>query len=50
MSGLGTILEEAGKPEKALEVYRAALAINPQMQSVIEAVKRLETEATGQEL
>jgi tetratricopeptide (TPR) repeat protein len=50
MSGLGTILEEAGKPERALEVYRAALAINPQMQSVIEAVKRLETESTGQEL
>ena len=50
MSGLGTILEEAGKPERALEVYRAALAINPQMQSVIEAVKRLETKSTGQEL
>ena len=50
LSGLGAILEEAGKPEKALEVYRAALAIHPQMEDVIEAVERLETGDTGQEL
>lgn len=50
LSGLGMILEETDKPEKALEVYRAALAIHPQMEGVIEAVKRLETQATGQEL
>ena len=50
LSGLGTILEEAGKPERALEVYKAALAIHPQMEGVIEAVKRLETQETGQEL
>jgi tetratricopeptide (TPR) repeat protein len=50
LSGLGTMLEEAGNPERALEVYKAALDIHPQMQSVIEAVERLETQATGQEL
>jgi Flp pilus assembly protein TadD len=50
LSGLGTILEETEKPEKALEVYRAALAIHPQMEGVIEAVERLEAQATGQEL
>jgi tetratricopeptide (TPR) repeat protein len=50
LSGLGTMLEEAGKPEKALEVYKAALAIHPQMEGVIEAVERLEAQATGQEL
>jgi tetratricopeptide (TPR) repeat protein len=50
MSGLGTILEEAGKPDQALKVYKAALEIHPQMEGVIEAVKRLETEETGQEL
>jgi tetratricopeptide (TPR) repeat protein len=50
LSGLGTMLEEAGNPERALEVYKAALNIHPQMQSVIEAVERLETQATGQEL
>jgi tetratricopeptide (TPR) repeat protein len=50
LSGLGTMLEEAGNPERALEVYKAALDIHPQMQSVIQAVERLETQATGQEL
>jgi Tfp pilus assembly protein PilF len=50
MSGLATILEESGKPEQALEVYRAALAIHPQMEGVSEAIGRLETQATGQEL
>jgi tetratricopeptide (TPR) repeat protein len=50
LSGLGTILEETGKPERALEVYRAAQAIHPQMAGVNEAVERLEAQATGQEL
>jgi tetratricopeptide (TPR) repeat protein len=50
LSGLGTMLEEAGNPERALEVYKAALDIHPQMQSVIQALERLETQATGQEL
>jgi tetratricopeptide (TPR) repeat protein len=50
LSGLGTILEESGRPEKALEVYRAALAIHPQMEAVIQAVERLETQEAGQEL
>ena len=50
LSGLGTLREEAGKPDRALEVYKAANAIHPQMEGVIEAVKRLETQATGQEL
>ena len=50
LSGLAMILEESGKPEKALEVYRAALAIHPHLQGATEAVERLETEAEGQEL
>ena len=50
LSGLGMILEESGKPEQALKVYRAALEIYPQMQAVIEAVERLETDSEGQEL
>jgi tetratricopeptide (TPR) repeat protein len=50
MSGLAAMLEEAGKPERALEVYKAALAIHPQLEGATEAVERLETEATGQEL
>jgi len=50
LSGLGTMLEEAGNEERALQVYKAALEIHPQMQGVIEAVNRLETQSTGQEL
>jgi tetratricopeptide (TPR) repeat protein len=50
LSGLGTILEEAGKPDQALKVYKAAQEIHPQMEGVNEAVKRLETQETGQEL
>lgn len=50
LSGLAMILEESGKPEKALEVYKAALAIHPHLQGAAEAVERLEKEAEGQEL
>jgi tetratricopeptide (TPR) repeat protein len=50
LSGLAMILEESGRPEKALEVYRAALAIHPHLQGATEAVERLSKEAEGQEL
>lgn len=50
LSGLAMILEETGKPERALEVYKAALAIHPHLQGATEAVERLEVEAEGQEL
>lgn len=50
LSGLGMIFEELDEPEKALEVYRAALAINPHLTDVGEAVKRLEISLGGQDL
>jgi tetratricopeptide (TPR) repeat protein len=50
LAGLGMIFEELGQPERALEVYRAALAIHPQMAAVRDAVTRLETEVSGQNL
>lgn len=50
MAGLGAILEELGKTERALEVYRAALAIHPHLQGVSEAVKRLEAKVAGTDL
>jgi tetratricopeptide (TPR) repeat protein len=50
MSGLGTILEESGKPEQALEVYKAALAIHPHLAGVADAIARLEAQELGQEL
>ncbi|MGL4238776.1 tetratricopeptide repeat protein [Tabrizicola sp.] len=50
LSGLGMILEESGKPDRALEAYKAALAIHPHLQGAVEAVERLETQEEGQEL
>ena len=50
LSGLAAILEDAGKPERALEVYKAALAIHPHLEGVAEAILRLETQQKGQEL
>ncbi len=50
LSGLGMILEESGKTERALEVYKSALTLHPHLEGVSDAVERLETEAEGQEL
>lgn len=50
LSGFGAILEETGKTDQALEVYRSALAVHPHLQGVLDAVSRLETQAEGQEL
>lgn len=50
LSGLGMIFEQLDQPEKALEAYRAALAIHPRLQGVIEAVERLEAETAGTDL
>jgi Flp pilus assembly protein TadD len=50
LSGFGMILEETGRDEEAMEVYRAALAVHPHLEGVLEAIKRLEAKATGQDL
>jgi tetratricopeptide (TPR) repeat protein len=50
LSGLGMIFEQLDQPEKALEAYRAALAIHPHLEGVIEAVERLEAETAGTDL
>lgn len=50
MAGFGMILEQTNQPEKALEVYNAALAIHPHMAGVLEAVERLKAEAQGRDL
>ena len=50
LSGLGMIFEELGQPDKALEAYRAALAIHPHLEGVGEAVERLEAETAGTDL
>lgn len=50
LSGLGMIFEQLEQPEKALEAYKAALAIHPHLQGVIEAVDRLEKDTAGTDL
>ena len=50
LAGLGMILEELGKPEKALEAYQAALGVNPHMADVTEAVERLQAQISGRDL
>lgn len=50
ITGLAAMFEEMDRPEKALEAYKAALAIHPHLEGVDEAVKRLEAESAGQEI
>jgi tetratricopeptide (TPR) repeat protein len=50
LSGLGMILEETGKTDRALEVFNAALALHPNLEGVLDAVDRLKTSSEGQEL
>lgn len=50
MAGLGAMMEEMERPEKALEAYRAALAIHPHLEGIEDAVERLEAKAAGLEL
>lgn len=50
LAGLGMIFEQLEQPDKALEVYRAALAINPHLSDVKDSVARLEKTAIGQDL
>jgi len=47
LSGLGFILDETGQKEQAIAVFRKALAINPQLDKIKEAVERLEKETAG---
>ena len=50
LAGFGMILEELGRDKQALEIYRAALAIHPHLQGVLDGVKRLEEAAAGKAL
>jgi tetratricopeptide (TPR) repeat protein len=50
MLGFARILEETDRPDQALKVYEAALAIHPHLKGVSEAAERLREQATGQEM
>lgn len=47
---LGTILEEADRPARALAAYREAAALHPHIAEVNDAIKRLEKDLEGQSL
>jgi tetratricopeptide (TPR) repeat protein len=50
MSGFARILEDTDQPDRALTMYQAALAIHPHLTGIEDAVKRLQTAASGQEM
>jgi tetratricopeptide (TPR) repeat protein len=50
LAGLGAIFEQLDQPKKAIEVYRAALAINPHGSGLQEAVDRLSADVLDQAL
>jgi tetratricopeptide (TPR) repeat protein len=50
LAGLGSIFEELEKPQQALEVYKAALAIDPHAPGVNDAIKRIEEDLQGKDL
>lgn len=47
LAGLGTILEEMGQTDRALEAFRASFALHPHQQDVKDAITRLERAAAG---
>jgi tetratricopeptide (TPR) repeat protein len=50
LAGLGMILEEVGDAKQALDAYRKALAVNPQMQKIPEHVKALAEKVEGRDI
>jgi tetratricopeptide (TPR) repeat protein len=50
LSGFGVLLEELDRKEEAIEVFRRALEINPQLKDVQESLKRLEEETADREI
>lgn len=50
LSGLGSIFESLNAPDRALEAYRAAQAINPFASGVSQAIDRLTKQTQGQDL
>ena len=50
LSGLGAIYEQLDRKDRALQVYRAALAIHPHLAGVTEAIERLEKATAGTDL
>jgi tetratricopeptide (TPR) repeat protein len=50
LSGLGLILQEIGDDRHALEAYRKALAVDPHLEHVPDAVKNLREKVEGRDI
>lgn len=50
LAGLGAIMEELGEDKRALEVYRKAVEINPQMQRIPDLIKALTEKVEGRDI
>jgi tetratricopeptide (TPR) repeat protein len=50
LSGLGLILQEIGDDKHALEAYRKALAIDPHLENLSDAVKSLSEKVEGRDI
>ena len=50
LSGLGMMLGEIGEPQQAIDVYREALAIDPLLDNVREALDELLSETAGTDI
>ena len=50
MSGLAWILEETGKPEQALSVWREVLALHPHADGAEDALRRLSISVEGTDI
>jgi tetratricopeptide (TPR) repeat protein len=50
LSGLGLILQEIGDEKHALDAYRRALAINPHLEHIDDAVKTLREKVEGRDI
>ena len=50
LSGLGLILQEIGDDKHALEAYRRALAIDPHLENIEEAIENLRDKVEGRDI
>jgi tetratricopeptide (TPR) repeat protein len=50
LAGLGSILRELGDDKRALAAYRQAIALDPQMENVRQAIEELQKDEDGREI
>lgn len=50
LAGLGLIMQEFGEDKRALEIYRKAIEVNPQMPRIPDLIKSLTEKVEGREI